>query len=335
MRRFRWSIALLMACLCAPEAWGQGLLVGSPYGGYVSGGSLNIGFGRRWGKRKGLSVSLGVYRRGYVVEPFAPACYGRTQVTVIYTTPSPVYVLPSRDPLDDPLPDDRPRRLRRVEPEDEDDLPPPPPPKPKPKPVQLPPPKKEEPKPLPPPKEEAPKPPAKPRPKPPELPHPRDPEADPAAEYERLLDLGREAFARREYGRAVLRFRQASRVAPRQPMAHFLLAQALLALGKYHAASDAIHAGMALKPDWPRTPFQPLELYGANVAEYSEHLATLEATLRRHPNDPVLLFLVAYQLWFDGRKEEARPLLRRALKGAADADVIDAFLRALPPGPEL
>jgi ATP-binding cassette subfamily F protein 3 len=44
-----------------------------------------------------------------------------------------------------------------------------------------------------------------------------------------------------------------------------------------------------------------------------------------------LLFLYAYQLWFDGRKEEAGPLFRRALERGADPDVIDRFLCAGPP----
>jgi thioredoxin-like negative regulator of GroEL len=167
------------------------------------------------------------------------------------------------------------------------------------------------------------------------LPRPPAPEADPKAEYERLLEQGREAFRRLEYGRAAARFRQATRVAPDQPLAHFLLAQVQLALGKYHEASDAIHAGMALAPDWPRAPFRPLDLYGQHVADYPEHLARLEAALARHPDDPVLLFLHAYQLWFDGRRDEAGPAFRRALPGAADPEVIDRFLRALPPAPVL
>jgi hypothetical protein len=48
-----------------------------------------------------------------------------------------------------------------------------------------------------------------------------------------------------------------------------------------------------------------------------------------------LLFLSAYHLWFDGRKEEAGPLFRRAMRGAADPGVIERFLRALPAAPEL
>ena len=125
----------------------------------------------------------------------------------------------------------------------------------------------------------------------------------------------------------------AAALRPREALPHFLLAQTLLALGKYHEARDAIHAGMALRPDWPNARFQPLELYGPHVADYPDHLATLEATLHRHPNDPVLLFLYAYQLWFDGRKDEARVLFLRARPRAADRGIIDRFLRTPPAAP--
>jgi tetratricopeptide (TPR) repeat protein len=198
-------------------------------------------------------------------------------------------------------------------------------------------------KPVPPePPPEQPKPPDKPKPpedvKPPrkpdqapELPRPPRPEAEPRAENARLVALGRAAFASLEYGRAAQRFRQATQEAPREPLAHFLLAQALVALGKYREAVDAIHAGMELRPDWPAAHFPPLELYGANVADWPAHLRRLEDTLKRHPDDPVLLFLYGYELWFDGRREEAEGLFRRARPGAADPSVIDRFLRALPP----
>ena len=69
------------------------------------------------------------------------------------------------------------------------------------------------------------------------------------------------------------------------------------------------------------------------MADYPEHLRTLEGVLARHPDDPVLLFLYAYQLWFDGRKDEARVLFLRARPRAADRGVIDRFLRALPAAP--
>src|SRR6185312_13027018 len=109
-------------------------------------------------------------------------------------------------------------------------------------------------------------------------------------------------FAAGEYGRAAQRFRQATSAAPREPFAHFLLAQALFVLGKYADAVEAIHAGMALQPSWPTAPFRPIELYGTNGAARAEHLRRLQEILRQRPDDGVLLFLYAHELWFDGRR---------------------------------
>jgi tetratricopeptide (TPR) repeat protein len=177
-----------------------------------------------------------------------------------------------------------------------------------------------------------PEPPKKPR-EPSDLPRPPLPEEDPKVESERLIEAGKLAFVTAEYGRAAERFRHAIVVAPQQPLAHFLLAQSLIALGKYHVAVDALYAGLARAPDWPASGFRPLELYGSNVADYSEHLRRLAEALRGRPNDPDLLFLYACQLWFDGRREEARSLFERARRRGADPGAIHHFLRALPEEP--
>jgi tetratricopeptide (TPR) repeat protein len=136
-----------------------------------------------------------------------------------------------------------------------------------------------------------------------------------------------------EYGRAAERFRRAADAAPQEALPRLLLAQALLALAKYADAVDALYAGLALEPDWPAATFRPLELYGPNVADYPEHLRRLEDTLARHPDDSLLLFLSGYELWFDGRKDEARLLFRRALPGSARPAVIERFLGAVPGAP--
>jgi hypothetical protein len=336
----RWALALLAAFLIADQSSAQGLGFPSPYGyGYFTSGA-EATFARRRA-RTNFQLRVGVFRRGgYVLDPFGPSwCGPVNRVTVFYSAPPPVVVLPQfvlpaipfpRQPLDDddpgfaPVPRNRDGFLKPEMPGD-------PPPVPDLDDKKDPPPKKEELKPKPLPKKDPPKEPPKPPRKPAELPRRPAPEDDPKAEFARLMDVGQEAFTAQELGRAVLRFKQAIQLAPREPMAHFLLAQALMALGKYHAAYDAIQAGMELRPDWPTAAFRPLDLYGANVADYPEHLAALEAALERHPGDPILLFLNAYSLWFDGRQEDATPLFHRARKKTADAETIDRFLRALPP----
>jgi hypothetical protein len=182
-------------------------------------------------------------------------------------------------------------------------------------------------------RERAPMPAAPPRPAdrpPPELPPPPQPEADPRAEHARLLRLGKDLFARGEYGWAAHRFRQAIALRPGDADGQFLLGQALFAQGRYAEAVDAIHAGMRLRPDWPTAPFRPIDLYGI-AGDYTDHLRTLEDTLAANPNDPVLLFLYAYQLWFDGREEDAVKLFQRAARVAADKSFSERFLRAAKP----
>jgi hypothetical protein len=338
MRSVRWLLALLGWCL--GQAATQAQVVITTTNPYVSGysiGASSFGIGGRIGRHGRVSLALNSF--GIAGYGFPAFYQGYSRTTVIYGPPivvaQPVFVGPPpdqlaldvlppealaltqlrRNPLDAMRP--APPAERRAAPPPRREPPPLPPPKPEPKP---------EPKPPPPP----------PKPKePPMLPRPPAPEPDPLDENARLVALGRQAFADREYGKASQRFRQATRVAPHLSQAHFLLAQSLLALGKYPDAVEAILAGLAIRPDWPRSPFRPLELYGANVADYPEHLRQLEAVVRANDKDPVLLFLYAYQLWFDGRREEARLLFQRALPGAADPEVIQRFLRALPPAPVL
>lgn len=174
--------------------------------------------------------------------------------------------------------------------------------------------------------------PAPPPRKPPPPPRPEEPNADPKVESARQLAQGKQAFAAREYGRAERQFQQATVLVPNEALPYFLLAQAQFALGKYREAVSSIHAGLRLQRDWPGHAFRPIELYGANVADYADHLDQLRDALRRNPDDPVLLFLLAYQLWFDGQKEEARVLFRQAAARAVDPSFIDLFLRQNLPG---
>src|SRR5205085_2810326 len=134
---------------------------------------------------------------------------------------------------------------------------------------------------------------------------PPAPDLDPRQDIARRIDLGKEAFEHGEYGRAAERFRQAADLAPNNAEPLMLLGQAHIALGNHRRAFDAIQTGLRLAPDWPKQPFKPIDLYGDNVADYAEHTQAIEDLLAAMPNDPVMLFLAGYQLWFDGRGDEA------------------------------
>src|SRR5262249_530024 len=166
--------------------------------------------------------------------------------------------------------------------------------------------------------------------KPQPLPPPKD---NPKDEATRLLDLGLTAFSQQHYGLAAFRFRQALEANAAPVRAHFLAAQAALALGKDKDAVAAIEEGMRRRPDWPNADFNPRkELYKGAEPDFMEHLDRLHETVKKSPENPTYLFLYAYALWFDGRRAEAVPLFQRARDKAADKTYIDAFLKAAPPG---
>jgi hypothetical protein len=295
----RWTLALLALGLGAAVSPAQNVGSFNPHHGN---GGINVSGSANAHKSKGsIQITVGSFSsRAYLVTPYA--YLPPSSVTVVYYTPPPVVVVaePRLQPEDfrmEPTP-----RLRPVEPMPPADAGPVRPPE----------------------REQRPAPPAPPKP-------PAEPRED---EKTRLLRLGREAMARGEYGRAAERFRQAAGAVPGEALPQFLLGQALLALGKYREAVDALYGGLALDPSWPAATFRPRELYGPNAVEYSEHLRRLDETLTRHPDDPVLLVLNGYALWFDGRKDEARALFRRALPRAANPAAVERFLAA-PPAPIL
>ncbi len=339
MKRTRWPALLVL--LFPGAAHAQFLI---PFGG-----GIDIGF-TKVKRNSAFSFSLsrgygGLYGPFYG-NPYGPAVpFGRVAITEVrIITPPPIIVqapppvpaevlaprvvqLPPYDEVmgkeapEKPLPGREAGRFRPLEPDNRERARQPIKPEP---PPDRPPPKE------PPPKE----PPRQPR-----LPLPPLPNPDPRVESARQVDLGKKAFARGEYGRAAEHFRRAVDVAPDEPLPHFLLARAHVALGNYRRAFDALQDGLALKPDWPSQPLppadRPLDLYGDNVVEYAAHLAALEDTLAANPGDALLLFLCGYELWFDGRKAEARELLERAAPALPDPGIVEQFLKALPGAPAI
>ena len=68
---------------------------------------------------------------------------------------------------------------------------------------------------------------------------------------------------------------------------------------------------------------------------FSPYLSTQEKTdglrqaIEGNPADPALSFLYGYQLWFDGRRADAKPHLQKAAATAADPKPIERFLDEL------
>jgi hypothetical protein len=189
--------------------------------------------------------------------------------------------------------------------------------------------------PLPPPAKAEPAATEKPKPAPLPAPAPAPPFVPPAEPEDHdppQIKLGKRAFAQQEYGRAERHFAQAIVTTP-DARSHFLLAQALFARGRYAEAAAEIQAGLRLRPDWPASRFRPRDLYGDHAADLAAQLVHLEDLMAENPRDPVLLFLYAYQLWFDGRVDDARLWFERAATVGSDRAIAGLFLQSPPPLP--
>jgi hypothetical protein len=308
MAGLRWSPALISLALFAAAAPAQGIA--------VNGGSFSYSHGK---SSRSLSLSVGgVYGYGYGLSRYYSAFSG-PRVTVISSGPQivvvPVVLLPRPSDWPGDAPDTAPRRI----PERPRDLPDDQPPAaalPAPLPGQnagvfhpLDPDNRERAR----------------RPVEPELP-PAGPLPPAVPEGATLVERGRAAFAAGQYGRAADHFRRAATDAA-NPVPSFLLIQTLIALDKYSTAAETAAAAVERFPGWTALTVRPLDLYAEQAANYASDLKRLEETRAAHPDDPVLLFLAGHTLWFDGRKDEARTLFRRA------APAIPAAVRFLQPQP--
>jgi tetratricopeptide (TPR) repeat protein len=168
----------------------------------------------------------------------------------------------------------------------------------------------------------------------PEKPRNDVPPSPPAARKKQPTDdvtLGLTAFQAGEYGLAARHFQRAVAAQPRTGRTYFLLAQAEFALGKYRAAAAAIEAGLMRMPEWPAQVFRPRQdLYRDNDANFMAQVKRLEDAVTHQPNESTFLFLLAYQLWFDGRRQDASVLFQRVRPLTSDPIVVDAFLRVAP-----
>ena len=145
------------------------------------------------------------------------------------------------------------------------------------------------------------------------------------ADADRIADVGRKAFAAGEYGRALEMFRRAAEITPNEPSAHYLVSQAFFALGKYRQAVAAIAAGMALRADWTDARFAPQDLYPKKRDVFDEHLKALRQAVAQFPDNATLLFLLGHELWFDGKRDEAKALILKARMLAKDESPAAAF----------
>jgi hypothetical protein len=190
-------------------------------------------------------------------------------------------------------------------------------------------PKREDPRDLPPARIERAEPAVKPAKNPPVVVAKANP--DPVPAWAKLAELGAQAFRDQEFGVATLRFRQATEQEPTSARAFFLLAQGYYALGKYRDAVLAIEEGLLRQPNAPLLPMQPrIELYADRDAAWLDHRERLLAAHKRQPLNGDYLFLLGYQAWFNGQREQAADWFQQARPHVADPRWVDLFLKHLP-----
>lgn len=150
---------------------------------------------------------------------------------------------------------------------------------------------------------------------------------DQQAVMHRELLAGNQALAAGQNTAALKRYEAAAQAQPLDAAPLFHQAQAHLALGQYGKAATAVQRGLKWRPDWPLADFSPRAIYGDRTSAFDQNLAQLAQAIERNPNDDSLLFLLGYELWFDGKKDQARTVFKRAASLASDRTAIDRFLK--------
>jgi tetratricopeptide (TPR) repeat protein len=173
---------------------------------------------------------------------------------------------------------------------------------------------------------------ALPKEKPPVKEAPKPDSNDALGQMYRLIRLGNRAFASGQYEDALKQYEKAQAFAPMEPHPAFHAAQAHVAMGNYHKAFAEIRRGLRWQPHWPESPFQPRALYAEKSPAFQKHLARLADAAEKNPNDDSLLFLLGYALWFDGKRDQAEVLFKRAAALTMDRGHIDRFLQVKDKG---
>lgn len=133
---------------------------------------------------------------------------------------------------------------------------------------------------------------------------------DAAAEYQLRAE---DAFARHDYEEAVRQSRHAVLEDPRNGKLHLFASQALFAVGNYHAAAAAIHAGAALlnENDWGFVVEDYQEFYTND--DYVAQMNRLIDFIKQNPDIASAHFVRGYHYAYLGHDVAARKELTRVL----------------------
>ena len=142
--------------------------------------------------------------------------------------------------------------------------------------------------------------------------------------------LGDFYFREERFQEAAESYLRALAYVPDDGALHFVLADALFAIGDYHYAAFMIGKGLRLDPELATAEADKRDFYG-DASRFDEHLETLRRYTVDKPYDAAAHLVLGYNLKFSGRAEEAAEIFQRVLEIDPNHEPAQMFLKAAAP----
>lgn len=153
-----------------------------------------------------------------------------------------------------------------------------------------------------------------------------------AQDLNRYIAKGDRSFQARDYAAAARTFGDAAKRFPGEPIPRLARGHALFGMRKYAAASRSLQDGIRLFPLWSRSGID-LPGFFRGHGNFTDNMADLSRRVNANPNDPDILFLLAYCLHFSGKRTEAQTRFRRLLDLAPGHKAARTFIDVAPQKP--
>ena len=147
-------------------------------------------------------------------------------------------------------------------------------------------------------------------------------------EVTRYVTLGDYHFKEGRYSEATEYYFRALAYAPDDASLHFVLADALFALGDYHYAAFIIKKGVRIDPEMANAEADKRTFY-SDITEFEKHMATIRTYIKDKPFDDAAQLVYAYNLKFSDERELAIEAFRRVLELSPEIEAAQLFLAAL------
>lgn len=152
----------------------------------------------------------------------------------------------------------------------------------------------------------------------------------PAAETptDKYFDEGVKAFSAGDYSTAVAKFDQAGKMAPEDKVLPFAYSQALLAVGDYKAAAQALRTALAKVNPVDEGVFYPRGLYSSDDILLKQ-IGTLSKKANQNKQDMDMQLLLGYQQLGLGELDKAAEPLKNASVDLTNGPAANALMQLL------